>query len=394
MTNRITDANGFIEIKDNPITKAGIFLYSGAQIGAPKPNKIYRVLRPEEELKKPETIESFKLLPFIHEHEMLGDGYTPAERKGVQGVVGEDIHFDAPYLKGTIKIFGENLKEAISDGKLELSAGYRCKYEFTPGEFNGESYDAIQRDIRGNHLALVEQGRSGPDVRVMDDMTITFDAKELFMAEENTNVPSDDRIAALEEKMDKLMSFMTKLKPLEEEEHNQSLDDDDPPTDNPPSDDPDDMLRKEVADCGLDAENPEIVKAYAVGKDCRPDKAEDSDDGDDKKDTKAEDADDDDKDDEKDKSAMDEALIIQRIAKRDAMAKKLSQHIGSFACDSMTLQQVAEYGVKKLRLPAPKGSEIVAMDAWLFGREAKTKTVQVMDSGLSAGSKKIDEFYK
>jgi len=349
MSKRIADTNGFVEVRDNPITKVGIFPYSGAQIGAPEKKKIYMVLRPEDELQKPETIESFKLLPFIHEHEMLGDGFTPAERKGVQGVIGGDVHFDDGYLKGTIKIFGENLKEAIRDGKLELSAGYRCKYEFTQGEWNGQHFDAIQRDIVGNHLALVEQGRSGPDVRVMDDMTITFDEKELFDMNEENTMSADDRIAAIEEKVDRLIGFMEALMPVEEAEHGQSFDDSTEEAEIAAPEQPESAPVEEPAEAPEEEENAE---------------------------------------------AMDEATFVQRLAKRDDMANKLSQHIGSFVFDSMTLQQVAEYGVEKLRLDAPKGAEVVAMDAWLAGREPIKTVKPAMDSTISAGSKKIDDFYK
>lgn len=53
--------------------------------------------------------------------------------------------------------------------------GYFCDYELTPGTFNGIHYDAVQRNIRGNHIALVEEGRMGSDVRVMD-RKITMDS--------------------------------------------------------------------------------------------------------------------------------------------------------------------------------------------------------------------------
>lgn len=38
--------------------------------------------------------------------------------------------------------------------------------EYTPGVWNGIPYDAIQRNIRYNHLAIVERGRQGPSVRL------------------------------------------------------------------------------------------------------------------------------------------------------------------------------------------------------------------------------------
>lgn len=80
------DDNGWPEIKGNPISKVGVFPYSGAQIEHPDldPNKIYMVYRSDSELSNEDTINSFKLLPFTDEHEMLGstrDGLTPAEKK-------------------------------------------------------------------------------------------------------------------------------------------------------------------------------------------------------------------------------------------------------------------------------------------------------------------------
>ena len=80
------DENDWPEIKGNPISKVGVFQYSGAQIGHPdlEPNKLYNVYRPESELSNKETIDSFRLLPFTDEHAMLGSedaGLMPAEKK-------------------------------------------------------------------------------------------------------------------------------------------------------------------------------------------------------------------------------------------------------------------------------------------------------------------------
>jgi hypothetical protein len=85
------DRNGFKEIKDNPLSKVGVFPYLGKEIpGAPDPTAIYYVYRPEEELAHPDCINSFKLLPWVDEHTLLGDlpGAVPAEQKGVHGVIG------------------------------------------------------------------------------------------------------------------------------------------------------------------------------------------------------------------------------------------------------------------------------------------------------------------
>ena len=176
------DHNQFWLIKDNPITKAGVFPYFGRQISPSlEPDKIYQVYRPAGEIKK--AADTFKLVPLVDDHTMLGPGFTPAEEKGVHGVLGEDIKEKDGTLYADVKIFSEQLKKEIQDGKKELSLGYFCRYDLTPGQYNGMHYDAVQKDLKGNHIALVDNGRMGHDVRVMDralafdcmDITGTFD---------------------------------------------------------------------------------------------------------------------------------------------------------------------------------------------------------------------------
>jgi hypothetical protein len=65
MTQRITDSNGWFEVKRNPLSRVGVFPYSARSVGLEgvDADNVVRVLRPEEELSSPECIESFKLLP-------------------------------------------------------------------------------------------------------------------------------------------------------------------------------------------------------------------------------------------------------------------------------------------------------------------------------------------
>ena len=50
----------------------------------------------------------------------------------------------------------------------DLSAAYFFDADMTPGEYEGERYDGVMRNLRANHVALVEEGRAGPDVVVGD----------------------------------------------------------------------------------------------------------------------------------------------------------------------------------------------------------------------------------
>jgi len=59
--------------------------------------------------------------------------------------------------------------DAINAGKVELSMGYTCDIEFIDGIApDGQSYNAVQRNIRGNHLAIVDAARGGSQLRVID----------------------------------------------------------------------------------------------------------------------------------------------------------------------------------------------------------------------------------
>ena len=95
------------------------------------------------------------------------------------------VYFDpeAQMLKGNVKVFSEHLARLIDTGINELSLGYRCDYDFDKsGTYNGEHFDTIQTNIRGNHLASVEEGRMGPEVSVLDHAVITFDSRDFQMA--------------------------------------------------------------------------------------------------------------------------------------------------------------------------------------------------------------------
>lgn len=172
--------NGFWRIENNPISQVGVFPYLGKNISDElEPNKIYFVYRPAEELFAPETLESFNStpLPLVDEHEMLGDGATPAENKGIHGVI-SNVHQDGKLLVGDISIYSETMKDEINRGKKDLSMGYYCEYDLEEGEYDGQHYDAVQRNLRGNHVALVDQGRCGHSVRVYDHFALDADFKE------------------------------------------------------------------------------------------------------------------------------------------------------------------------------------------------------------------------
>lgn len=181
MTKKI-DTNGFWEIKRNPISKVGVFPYLGRQISDEcEPDKIYKVYRSAETLKKSVPTWDNPPKPFIEEHEMLGEGFTNIDDRPVQGIIyNPEFDEDTGVLYADMAIYSEDMKDKISNGKKEISLGYFCKYEKRPGVFNGEVYDYEQIDMVGNHGALVDAGRCGSDVKVFDKaLRSAFDAMEI-----------------------------------------------------------------------------------------------------------------------------------------------------------------------------------------------------------------------
>jgi len=192
-TARSVDTNGWVEIKNNPLSKVGVYPYSGAMIDSDgklglDPLKLYNVYRPASELSSKETIESFKLVPWIDEHDMLDPSMSDAQKCKTFGVIGEQVHFKNGRLYGNLKIYDTDyLDRTIDSGKKpEVSCGYRCKYVPKKGTFGDKQFDFIQTNIRGNHLASTKQGRMSPFVSVLDSseteqkMTFSFDSAEAF----------------------------------------------------------------------------------------------------------------------------------------------------------------------------------------------------------------------
>lgn len=442
MTQRLYDANGWFEVPRNPLSKVGVFPYLGRSIGAPDPDQIYMVFRPEEELADPETLASFRLVPFVDEHTMLGDdpdiGLVPAEEKGTHGVIGENVAYDPDTrtVYGNVKVFSKALANRIKSGKREISCGYRCAYEKSAGVFEGQRYDYIQRNIRGNHLALVDQGRMGPDVRVLDHLKFTVDAKDMIEMAEDAATP--DANAAFLAAADALQAVADAFPPPKAAPAAGAAPAAAAAPAVPAGVSPETLQKivaaaqAIIAACGGGAAAPaaapaegEAPPAEGEGEDTTGGDAgeetvsgaagADSMAGDGGKDTMTKDtptgADALDNLDVTDPKALKRVIVAQgatitkltadlaaanarpgfdaaeftkEIAARDTLAERLKAHVGAFDHSAMTVDGVAAYGVEKLGLKdIPKGQERVALDGFLHGR-ANPETVAATHEGDGA----------
>ena len=174
---RTKDDNGFLHVALTPISKATVNPYLGKEIPFSDehgfdPEKIYYALRPADELEK--AADTFNGLPLLLEHHEI-NAENPA-KEWVVGSVGTDAVFEAPYLKNSMTVTDAQAIGYIEDGQAaEISCCYSYDPDFTSGEFtevDGSKvhYDLIMRNIKGNHVALVPEGRAGHDVKVADSM--------------------------------------------------------------------------------------------------------------------------------------------------------------------------------------------------------------------------------
>ena len=196
---RTKDENGFLHVALTPISKATVNPYLGKEIEGSKehgfePDKIYYGLRDPDELAK--GAGTFNGLPLLLEHHPTDAENLPKE--WVVGSMGTDAMFEKPYLKNSLTVTDAQAIQYIEDGTAkEISCSYRFTPDFTAGEYTEADgskvhYDFIMRDIKGNHVALVPEGRAGHDVKVADGIDAV---KYIANEERRSNMPIDDFIA-------------------------------------------------------------------------------------------------------------------------------------------------------------------------------------------------------
>ena len=167
---RISDSisrtpEGFLICRDVPIARVGVQDYLGREIGqTERPDEIFRVYRPADEVFSPAAVASFEGKPVTEDHpdeDVTSENYA----QYIRGVV-RDVRKGAGQYEGCLVadlvVHDGALVRAIQDGKREISCGYNCLWVPT-GDHTLE-----QREIRGNHVAVVDKGRAGHGVAIHD----------------------------------------------------------------------------------------------------------------------------------------------------------------------------------------------------------------------------------
>lgn len=180
---RTIDVDGRMHVANCPISKAMVCPYYGSEIpgwqelGLERTRK-YMMLRPPEELEA--AASTFNNIQVLVRHTAVSA--DDPKQTDVGGTTGTDTFFDGTYLRTTLTLWTQ---EAIDDVENEETAELSASYLYTPimeaGTFEGLRYDGRMVNIVANHVALVEQGRAGPDVHVSDSLPKGFRMKKSFL---------------------------------------------------------------------------------------------------------------------------------------------------------------------------------------------------------------------
>ena len=154
--------NGQLRV-DAFLTRTGVFVYREPD-GTER-----REFRPESEVFKTDSLATFSNTSVTDDHptEMV----TPENaRELTVGMVGANVRKDGDRVRAQLIIFDAGTIGKMKRGKSDVSCGYHCDLDETPGETpSGERFDAIQTNIRGNHVAIVDTGRAGPEISARMD---------------------------------------------------------------------------------------------------------------------------------------------------------------------------------------------------------------------------------
>lgn len=212
------------------ISRTGIYDYLAGELpGSPAglpPGTIVKVYRDAAEVFDKEALASFEYLPLTIDHPPAG--VTPENfSKVAHGFTHAPVVKDGAHARVGVTLASAEILDAYAKGRRELSAGYTMQLVWKSGmTADGVPYDAEQRQIRGNHIALVKAGRAG-SARVTDEKRNIMDEKELKALLDELKAglkeardglkAAQDSLAAVTKERDELKTKLDGMKTLDEQ---------------------------------------------------------------------------------------------------------------------------------------------------------------------------------
>lgn len=165
-TRKLADS-GYL-VSDAFVARAGVQVYRGKEVGLPDRETV-RVYRPESAVRDVDSLRSFSHAPITIGHP--SEDVTSKNFKDLAvGEVSTEVTWQDNKIRIPLILKDQKAIDLVEGGTRELSPGYAADIIIQDGVTpSGEPYDAIQNNIRVNHLAIVPKGRSGQEVRIGDE---------------------------------------------------------------------------------------------------------------------------------------------------------------------------------------------------------------------------------
>jgi hypothetical protein len=162
------------------VGRIGIQLYKGSELGR-NDMPVVRVYRPESEVMDKAAMASVTHRPVTNDHPselVTADNW----KKYAVGHTGDTVARDGEFIRVPMMLSDGGVIRDYNDGKKQLSLGYTSNLEWRQGETpQGEKYDAVQTNIRINHLAVVDAARGGPKLSI-GDTGVTLQTETIDLA--------------------------------------------------------------------------------------------------------------------------------------------------------------------------------------------------------------------
>lgn len=162
---------GYLTISACPVTRPGVFPYrrgDGVAMEAKLPDDLFSEM----------TIQSANAKPITDDHP--NEAVTTSNySKYSKGMTHTDAAVKNNKLVVSFTITDEATIKKIKNGKRELSIGFEADVSDETGTYGGEKYDSVQRNMKINHIALVDEGRAGPTVAIKTDSAFMMDSNDL-----------------------------------------------------------------------------------------------------------------------------------------------------------------------------------------------------------------------
>lgn len=219
VSNPRLDSNGFLKVNAT-IARVGVQEYY-------ENGKIIREYRPPDEVEKSAITFVDKPITVDHPPELKVTANNTDKR--LKGVVKDSFFVDGTVDANLLITHADAVQAAMSTHR-QLSCGYECDYEETSGVWLDElglagekgkeyPYDRIQRNIVGNHLALVRLGRAGAvasirndDVSIINSVIDTFTMTKTYILDSRSYQLDDPNdVDVLISKLEATIGEKTKL---------------------------------------------------------------------------------------------------------------------------------------------------------------------------------------